>query len=572
MQSYEQCKYVLRGILGSMQKSCVSCSAPFDISDEDSALLKRLSPMLNGEVFDLPDPVDCSECRHQRRMSFRNERNLYRRKCDVTGKDIISIFRQDSPHKVCDKDHWYSDKFDASAYGRDYDFSISFFEQFRKLELEMPMPSLRVELAENCDFNNDLRDCKNCYLCTRTHQSQNLLYTYRGNRSSDSSDCTQITKSELLYECVDCYSCYNGRYLFFCSDCTDCSFLLDCKSCMSCFMCTNLRSKQYCFLNEQLSKEEYEKKIMQFDFGSFDHVEKAYRMYADIKKKALRRDLLIVNSEGCTGDNIVNCKDCKNCFSVQDSEGCHYLWDVKCYKDSMDCYSGGRNCELIYSSTAGAASYNVQFCLRTSECNDVLYSFFLNSCKNCFGCIGLNRSKYCILNKEYSENEYADLIPKIVEHMKSNGEWGKFFPPQCSLFAYNETVAHEYFPLTHDQSVEIGYRWNEDNQKDYQSQTYRIPDNIKEVRDDILETTLACVCCKKNYKIVPAELKLYREHANAIPRLCIDCRHLRRLQTRNPMRTREDSCKKCSKSIITSYPENIDTQIYCEQCYLKEVY
>lgn len=555
-----------------MQQTCATCQAPFEISDDDLALLSKLSPSIAGTKVELPPPRDCPECRQQGRMSFRNERKLYKRTCDITGKEIISIFEPNAPYKVCDKDHWYSDKFDAKEYGRAYDDTASFFEQFHQLALDVPMPSLRVELAENCDYNNDLRDCQNCYLCARTHESQNLMYTYRGNRSSDSTDCTQITKSELLYECVDCYSCYSSRYLFFCNECTDCSFLLDCRNCMSCFMCTNLRNKQYCFLNEQLTKEEYEKKTAELDFGFYDHVQKAYAMYDDIKKKAIRRDLLIVNGEGCTGDNIVNCKDCVSCFSVQDAESSRYLWDVKRYKDSMDCYSGGRNSELMYASTAGASSYSVQCCLRTSECNDVAYSFYLNNCKDCFGCIGLKRDRYCILNKEYSEEEYNDLLPKIIKNMQARGEWGHFFPPQCSLFSYNETVAHEFFPLEKERALQLGYRWKEDDQKDFQPQTYEVPGHIRDVQDDILDAILACETCKKNYKIMPAELKFYRNHNYSIPRHCVDCRHLRRFQTRNPYRVHEDTCRLCGKVIKTTYPESTEMQIYCEECYLKEVY
>jgi len=248
-----------------MQKTCNQCSTSYEIYDDDKALLHKISPTIGGRKFEIPVSDICPECRQQRRMSFRNERKLYRRKCDVTGKDIISIFSSDSLFKVCDKDYWYSDKFDPLEYGRDYDFNRPFFEQFKDLSLTIPMPSMRVERSENCDFNNDMGDCKNCYLCARTHQSQDLIYTYRGNRSSSSIDCTQITRSEILYECVDCVKCYNCKYSFFCSECTDCSFLLDCRSCMSCFMCTNLRSKQYCFLNEQLTKEEYEKRLSEFN-------------------------------------------------------------------------------------------------------------------------------------------------------------------------------------------------------------------------------------------------------------------------------------------------------------------
>lgn len=555
-----------------MQQTCSSCQTAFEISDDDLALLAKLSPTLGGKKLDLPPPKDCPNCRQQRRMSFRNERTLYRRKCDVTGKDIVSIFSPDSPYKVCDKDHWYSDKFDPLSYGREYDFDRPFFDQFKDLELEIPLPSLRVERSENCDFNNDMRDCKNCYLCSRTHESQDLLYTYRGNKSSNSVDCTQITKSEIMHECVECVKCYNGRYLFFCSECTDCSFMLDCRSCMSCFMCTNLRSKQYCFLNEQLTKDEYKKKLAEFDFGNEDHVQKAYKMFADIKKKTIQRNLIHVNADDSTGDNLFDCKGCHLCFGTQFSQDSRYLWDVKMYKDSMDAYSGGRDCELVYYTTAGAASYGVQFCLRTSECHDVLYSFFLNSSEYVFGSIGLKREKYCILNKQYSEEEYKQILPKIVEHMKSTGEWGDFFPPSLCPFAYNETVAQEYFPLGSKEAQAKGYRWKEDDPKDYKKQTYNLPNNITECGDDITDAVLACTSCRKNYKIVPQELAFYRDHAVAIPRFCPDCRHMRRLGTKNPLTLREDTCRKCNKSVTTTFPEGTEMQIYCESCYLEAVY
>jgi len=31
--------------------------------------------------------------------------------------------------------------------------------------------------------------------------------------------------------------------------------------------------------------------------------------------------------------------------------------------------------------------------------------------------------KYCILNKQYSKEEYEELVPKIIEHMQKTGEW-----------------------------------------------------------------------------------------------------------------------------------------------------
>lgn len=52
-----------------------------------------------------------------------------------------------------------------------------------------------------------------------------------------------------------------------------------------------------------------------------------------------------------------------------------------------------------------------------------------------------------VFNILYSQQEYDALVPKIIDHMKSTGEWGEFFPHQLSPYAYNETIAQEYFPL-----------------------------------------------------------------------------------------------------------------------------
>jgi hypothetical protein len=555
-----------------MQKTCALCRTGFEVTDADLAFYAKIAPVFGGKKCDFPAPTHCPSCRMLRRMSFRNERHLYRRKCDVTGQEIISVFAPDAPFKVCEKNRWYSDDFDPLAYGRPYDFSVPFFKQFRNLLLDMPLPSLRVELSENCEFNSDMRECKNCYLCARTHQSQNMLYTYRGNRSSDCVDCTQVTKSSFLYECVECVSCTDSRFLFFCSDCATSAFLLDCRNCMDCFMCCNLRGKRYCFLNEQLTKQQYEEKLEGFDFGSWQMVLLAQQMYRDIRTKAIRRNLLNVQCEDVTGDNLFHCKHCYDCYGVQESQDCRYVWDVKLYKDAMDAYSGGRDSELIYETTAGASSYDVSFCVRTSGCQHVRYSLFTNSSKHVFGSVGLRHATHCILNKEYRKDEYEALMPKIVEHMRTTGEWGEFFPSSCALFPYNDTVAQEYFPLTEERAHALGYRWQLEEERSAKEQAYGIPDTIDQVRDDVTKETLCCETCRHNYKIVPLELAFYRDRKIPLPHHCPDCRHAVRFSCKNPPSVHPSRCSNCGAPMVTSYPEDTDMRIVCESCYLKEVY
>ncbi len=555
-----------------MEKTCPHCQSNFDVTDGDLLFYEKVSPVVGTKKQMIPPPTLCPACRQKRRMSFRNERHLYRRRCDVTGKDIISVFSPENPHKVCEKNHWYSDAFDALAYGRPYDFGKPFFEQFKSLVMDIPLPSLRVELSENCEFNIDMRECKDCYMCSRTHLSQNMMYTYRGNTSNDCIDCMQVTKCAHLYECVECQQCQDSRYLFFCIECASSAFLLDCRGCVDCFMCCNLRNKRYCFLNEQLTKEQYQAKLKEFDFGSWKMVQVARKMYGSIRKKAIRRGLMITNCENVSGDNLTNCKNCSACFGAQKCTDSRYLWDVKLHHDSMDEYSGGRDSELMYETTSGSGSYDVQFCLRAAESKHVLYSFFISSSQHLFGCVGLRRKQYCILNTEYSKEDYDALVSKIIEQMKKDGEYGEFFPGSLSPFAYNETAAQEYFPMTQDAAAAMGYRWQEGDVRKRGEIPAKIPDAIGQVDANITNQVLCCEQCNAHYKVTQRECAIYRERKIPIPRSCVDCRYMARLHVKNPPVLRPAACQNCKKDILTSFPAEAPERVYCDECYLKEVY
>jgi len=392
----------------------------------------------------------------------------------------------------------------------------------------------------------------------------------------------QAVDSGYLYECIECVNCNSCNYLEFCNNCSGSSFLYDCRGCNDCFLCSNLRSKQYCFMNQQLSREEYEKKMAGFDFGSYDLVSQAIQQFDQIKKEAIYKNLAIVNSQDCSGDNIVDSKNCKDCYGIKFSENSKHLWDVMKYKNSIDAYSGGRDSELIYETTAVANSYDCHFCLRATESRYVNYSYFIRSSKNIFGCIGLDHKEFCILNKQYSEGEYNTLLKKIIKKMIDDGEYGEFFPAGNSPFAYNETVANDFFPMNKEETLSSGYRWQEVDLKEYLPATTQIPANIKDTDESILQDILSCECeecknhlgvkCKKNYKINPLELSFYLKQRLPIPHKCPDCRFKARQRSKNPMKLRTTTCFKCSKSIDTTIPEEKHLKIYCSDCFEKEIY
>ena len=84
----------------------------------------------------------CPDCRQQRRLSWRNDRYLYKRNCDATGKEIVSIYSPDKPNIIYNQDFWWSDDWDRDCYFLDFDVSKGAFEQFRELSILTPKRAL----------------------------------------------------------------------------------------------------------------------------------------------------------------------------------------------------------------------------------------------------------------------------------------------------------------------------------------------------------------------------------------------------------------------------------------------
>ncbi|MBT7736975.1 hypothetical protein HN709_04770, partial [Candidatus Peregrinibacteria bacterium] len=137
--------------------------------------------------------------------------------------------------------------------------------------------------------------------------------------------------------------------------------------------------------------------------------------------------------------------------------------------------------EFVYEGLGVEAVNNCAFNTFVSDSSDAFYSDISFHCMDIFGCVGLRSKKFCIFNKEYSKEDYADLRAKIIDHMKKTGEWGQFFPVSVSPFHYNETAANYRYPLEKERAFENGYKWKDPDPKEYATQTYEIPDDVKEI-------------------------------------------------------------------------------------------
>ncbi len=557
-----------------MDQSCKQCQANFTITDEDLVFYDKVSPVFNGVKCSIPAPVLCPDCRHQRRITFRNDRNMYQRKCDGTGKAIVSLYSPDKPYPVYENPYWWSDAWDECSYGRDFDFSKTFTEQFRELQLVVPRLSMIDDGVQslNCQYCQDFAYGKNCYLVIGSWHVEDVLYSEHLTNVKDSSDCLMVnTDTELAYECINSSNLYQCIYVTNSQNCRDCFFGFDLIGCKNCFGCSSLRQKEYYIFNKAYSKEEYENKIKEFDVGSYAFIESMKVKFDEFVKTLPHKSNCNRNCENCVGNYLYNSKDSDG-FEFFNSQNARYCIRGISYQNSMDMYQAGLP-QWSYNSVTCDEGYMNHFSLYCWKGKYNLYSDTCQNCENVFGCISMKRKKYCILNKQYTEEEYEALMPKIIEHMKSTGEWAEYFDKTLTPFSYNETIAQDYFLLKKDEALAQGFLWKEDMETlSSDSESTDIPDHIRDVKDDITQKVLHCQKSGKKYKILPQELALYRKMNIPIPRLCFNERHLERTGRVNPRKLWNRQCAKCSKAIQTSYAPERPEKVYCEDCYLKEVY
>lgn len=270
-------------------KICKHCNNSFDITDKDLEFYDKVSPKFNGIKYQIPTPTICPDCRQRRRLSFRNERKLYRRKCDASGKDIISMYSPEKTCKVYDQKIRRSDDRDPMKYGRDFDFTKSFTEQFGELMREVPLPSMYSYFSENSEYSNCCNYEKNCYLTSASSENEFCMYSAYILNSKNVLDSYMCYSSDNSYKLIDCENCYKS---YFCSNVKNSNnsyFLSNCNNCSFCFDCDDLENKKYCINNKQYSEEEYKKKVKNINFPA------TYSKWITIKQTNT-----ISNSENCT--------------------------------------------------------------------------------------------------------------------------------------------------------------------------------------------------------------------------------------------------------------------------------
>lgn len=570
-------------------KNCQQCKKNFEIESEDFDFYKKIG---------VPAPTFCPECRLQRRLAFRNERTFYKRPCGLCGVDTISRYDPEKGIVNYCQECWWGDKWDPMEHGQDYDFSKPFFEQFKELIRKVPQFNLIVmyKTLTNSNYTNMNHYLKNCYYIFNSDYDERCMYGEEMEHCTDCMDVTMAEGTQLAYESVNCLKCYEIYYSVDCESSHNIRFSKNLVGCSNCVGCINLRGQQYCILNEKYTKEDYLEKLKEFNFDSHEAVKNFKEKVAEFWLKFPHKYMHGIQNLDSNGDYIFNSKYVKSSFIVTGGEYCKYcMWLI--VKNNKECYDFtqfGENTELVYESLcSGKNSNNIIGSINCLEGRDSRYVMYCyNNNDNLFGCISLRKKSYCILNKQYTKEEYEELVPKIIKHMNDmpyvdkKGRtyvYGDFFPTEIAQFDYNETSAQEFFPLTKEEAESKGYSWKGDKERNYKItiEPKNLPDNIKDVSDDIVSEIIGCEhegkCkeqCTTAFKITQDELYFYKSQNLPLPHLCPNCRHYQRVLNRNPNELYHRKCMKegCNNEFETSYAPDRKEIVYCEKCYQQEVY
>ncbi len=564
----------------SQNEVCQNCKSNFVIEPEDLNFYEKIK---------VPSPTFCPDCRAQRRFIWRNERTLYKRPCNLCQNDFISIYDKEAPFPVYCRECYLSDKWDPKSFGFEYDQSIPFFSQVKKLLDTVPRMGIWTVGCKNSEYTNQSYFNKNAYLCFGLRDCEDVAYLDHAKDCRQTLESSYLLESEQCYGGIDAEKNYNSTHIQECEGMVDSQYAFSCRNCESIFCGVNLRSQKNVFFGEQLSKEEYSAKLNSLKLGKRSVRDEIEKKFKEMKAKSIVRAVQQIKCTNCLGDHLVNAKNCHLVFGGWDLENVRYSSWVFNSKDISDCFGMGSS-ELIYEAISPEEINTCKFVFLTDSSHDCEYTAFCQSSSNLFGCVGIRSGEYMILNKPYSKDEYRKIMEKIKKDMENlpytdaRGiiyRYGEFFPSELCFTSYNESTAQEYYPLSEQDAKKRGFKWKSNPHRSYVPtlSPENIPDSINDIKDGIVIEIIGCLhggkCkhqCTTAFRITKEELNFYKKHSLSLPNICPNCRYGERRESRNPLKLWGRDCKKCGKNIITSYSPDRPETVYCEKCYQQEVY
>lgn len=495
-----------------------------------------------------------------------------------TGKQVLTyVHPATGVRAIPDAEFFEKDNTDKA---RDFDASRPFMDQIRELQLQIPFTASRSVTPTVNSISLLSQGDENSFFVTGC-KSKNSFYSYSAVDMENSSEVYESSFITNSYNILNSHRIHNGKFIRQSYDCLNSAFLFDCRNCEFCFGATNQRNKKYVFFNEQLTKEAYEKRMSTIDLRSRKTLEEYLVKFRDlVGHKAVWPENFNEQAENSLGEYLHKCRDCRYQFFAHDGPNHNYYGLIFFGQTENNAFIGGAfNAVDNYYCHAPMHSRGCRYVHSCVRCQNVEYSMQCYDSENLFGCVGLIRKKFCIFNKQYTEEAYWLKLDEIKCHMLDRGEYGEFFPLSFTPSYVLSSPALMYLIDEEDVKTLGGSVYDPDSAGALGDTTTsvevrspeEVPDRIDELDADVWsKLAIMDPVEKRRFAYLKPEIELYRELGIAS-------------STTHPMKRLKNlvfesntgifidaECAKCGKKLTISknktYPDRV---IYCREDYLK---
>ena len=493
-----------------------------------------------------------------------------------TGKPVLTYVHPVTGFTVLPDVEWFDRDFSDQA--QTYDPQQSFLTQFAELQKRVPVLATlnnkethhSIAMVSNGDVNSYF-----VVACI----SRDAFFSINGigERFMEISNSRQVHDG---FRVVDSENIHNARYILASKNCVNVSFLFDCRDVTDSFFAWNKRHKKYLWFNEQLSKEEYERRIATIDFSSRAILKDYERQFfAMIASQAIWPETFNVNAQESSGEYLTDVYHCKNSFLCWNGSKDLY-WVIHGYDRAERCafVTGTYSASDLYYCCTVANSSCCLFSFHIIGCQNMEYCMQCFNCENCFGCVGLRNKKFHIFNQPYSEEEYWQRVDELKCAMLEKGEYGEFFPlsfchsylPQSGPGLYLLCEEEEYKRLgwelfDPESHGAIGIDLSEGAQPLSMNQ---IPDRLDASCMDLAGKPLFDDQLKRRFAFIKPELNYYKEHGLPLPNEHFISRVQKIVWMSNGAVFENRNCMACHKDMrIAKNKMFLYRTVYCRSCY-----
>jgi hypothetical protein len=216
-------------------------------------------------------------------------------------------------------------------------------------------------------------------------------------------------------------------------------FSINLIGCQECISCHDLQNQSYCINNKQLDKETYltEKKRLLAEKEKFD----------DYHAELFVHPASVLLSENIIWQYMVNSnniEDWRYLTNISHWRNVILWWGwtqwSSHYYDGIDVWTSSEH--FYWVNGVGWWSSHIYLSNQVVKSHNIYYSYDIESCSYCLGCIWLKNKSYCILNQQYTKEERHQKVDEIFTQMDETWSLGCFFPWTMNPFYFNDTVAY----------------------------------------------------------------------------------------------------------------------------------